>query len=202
MRPPPNYRPDRNPFSLAAPPAWWLRGVQRFDPDLVLIPSRCKPLFVLARRRRLSRALSSALDRKVRLDDPQHVGNTALCDAYGLVLVTTVFVHGDWTTANLQAMLDELRRRDTWQHGGPLDAAAQRKAEFEGGTTLARDLDAHDEAQRAAVDRRVREDVYHATGDAWRSRQARTGARVLNAGKPRRVIATPAPMPGHRLIGV
>jgi hypothetical protein len=207
MRPDPNYLADRNPFQLAKPPTWWLRGMYSFDPDLVLVPSRCKPVFVLARRRRLSRALGAILDRKLRIDDPQHTSNTALCDAYHLVAVTTIFVQGAWTTGNLQAMLDELRRRDTWTHGRPLDEAGQRAAVFEGGSQLAKDVDAHDERNRARINQQEREACYHATGDAWRSRQARTGSRVLNAGSPtprRGVIATPAPMPvpRGRLIGV
>src|SRR5580765_4141672 len=126
MRPEPNYLPDRNPFQLAKPPVWWLRGMARFDADLVLVPSRCKPLFVLARRRRLSRALGAVLERKLPLDDPQQTGHAVMCDGYGLVVVTTVFVHGAWTSSNLQAMLDELTRRDAWAHGGRLDAAGQR----------------------------------------------------------------------------
>lgn len=207
MRHLPNYLADRNPFALAKPPAWWLQGMSRFDPDLVLIPSRSKPLYVLARRRTLSRILDGVIGRKVRLDDPQHTSHTAMCDAYNVVMVTTLFVSGAWTSSNLQVFLDELTRRDTWKAGGPLDAAGQRQADFEGGSTLAKDIDAHDDAARAALNRREREKTWHATGDAWRSRQARTGSRVLNAGSPspqRGLIATPSPMPAPRgrLIGV
>jgi len=206
MRPLPNYVADRNPFHLAKPPTWWLSGMLRFDPDLVLIPSRCKPLFVLGRRRRLSQPLGAVIDRKLRLDDPAHTGHAAMCDAYGLVVVTTLFVAGDWTTSNLQVFLDELTRRDTWRRDGPLDESGQRAALFEGGSKLAKEIDDHDISERAKLDRNEREKTWHATGDAWRSRQARTGSRVLNAGSPspRGLIATPSPMPAPRgrLIGV
>jgi len=201
----PNYFADRNPFQLAKPPAWWLRGVYRFDPDLVLIPSRRQPLFVVARRRRLSRAIGAIVDRKLGLADPGNTLHSVMCDAYECVYVTTVMCTGAWTTGNLHVFLDELRRRDTWQDGGPLDEQAQRKALFEGGSALAKRIDAQDEADRARLNRQVRDDLYHATGDAWRSRQARVGERVLNAGRPTtriRRIATPKPLPVRPLIGV
>lgn len=178
----------------------------RFDPDLVLIPSRCKPLFVLGRRRRLSKPLGAVLDRKLRVDDPERTGHAAMCEVYDLVVVTTIFVAGGWTSSNLQAMLDELTRRDTWTRDGPLDEHGQRKAAFDGGSKLAKEIDAHDVAARDALNRRERDATWHVTGDAWRSRQARTGSRVLNAGSPspRGRIATPSPMPAPRgrLIGV
>lgn len=201
MRPDPNYRPDRNPFSLAKPPSWWLRGLYRFDPDLVLIPSRSKPVHILARRRRLSGPVAAAVDRRLGVVDPAHAFDSVMCDDYGCVVVTTIFAAGAWTTANLQVTLDELSRRDTWKHGGRLDAAQQRAALFEGGSALAKQIDAQDEADRAAINRQVRDDLYHASGDAWRSRQARTGARSkLTAGQPaqRGLIATPTPMPAAR----
>jgi hypothetical protein len=96
-------------------------------------------------------------------------------------------------------LCDALRRRDTWTHGGgPLDEAAQRAAIFEGGSALAKQIDADDEAATARTDAAVRADLYHATGDAWRSRQVRRGERILNAGRVDRRIAIPAPMPSRR----
>jgi hypothetical protein len=203
----PNYIADRNPFSLAAPPSWWLRGLAAFDPQLVIIPSRQKAVFILARRRTLSRALAALVDRKLGVDDPANVLPSRMCDAYNCVVVTTIICIGGWTSSNLQACLDELRRRDAWALDGPLDEAAQRKAAFEGGSHLTRAVDAHDDAARARLNRQVRDDCYHATGDAWRSRQARVGARVLNAGRPSTLqpsgrIATPKPMPTRRVTGV
>lgn len=201
-----NYRPDRNPFSLAKPPTWWLRGLWAFDPDLVIVPSRRKMLFVVGRRRRLSRGLDASADRQHVVDDPGHTLDGALCDTYGLVYVTSILCTGGWTEANLQAMIASLDRRDTWKYGGPLDEAAQRAALFEGGTRLAKQIDAQDDADRDRINRQEHDACWHATGDAWRSRQARRGERVLNAGpatrKPRRLIATPTPMPRRPLTGV
>lgn len=194
----PNYLADRNPFSLAKPPSWWLRGLYAYDPDLVLVPSRRQMLFLVARRRRLSRSIGAALDRKLAIADPENTLNSAVCDRYNLVFVTTLVCSGDWTEANLQIMIAALDRRDTWKHGGRLDEAGQKKAAFEGGSQLAKQVDAQDEAARQRINQQEREACWHAAGDAWRSRQARTGARVLNAG----LIATPKPMPVRRLIGV
>ncbi len=197
----PNYLADRNPFSLAKPPSWWLRGLAAFDPDLVLLPSRRSMVFVVARRRRLSRSIGAAVDRKLAIHDPENTLDSVLCDRYGLVYVTSLLCTAGWTSGNLAIFLGELTKRDTWAHGGPLDEAAQKKALFEGGTALADTLAAQDRAVRAQIDRQVHDDVYHTTGDGWRSKQAREGARILNAGRPS-LLATPKPMPGSRLIGV
>lgn len=198
----PNYLADRNPFSLAKPPSWWLRGLAAYDPDLVLVPSRRAMVFVVARRRRLSRSLGAAIDTKLAIADPENTRDGALCDRYGLVAVTTLVNTGDWTEQKLQIVIASLDRRDTWKHGGRLDEAGQKKALFEGGSALAKQIDADDEAARQRLNRQEREATWHATGDAWRSRQARLGQRVLNAGRPSTLIATPKPMPVRRLIGV
>jgi hypothetical protein len=157
---------------------------------------------VLARRRRLSKALSLslAMDRKIGLDDPANASVSRLCDDYGLVYVSTILMTGEWTSANLTVLLDELRRRDSWTATGgkPLDEASLKAALFEGGSALAAQVDADEAAARALVDQQVRADLHHASGDAWRSKQARRGERVLNAGRPDRRIATPAPMPSGR----
>lgn len=205
----PNYFPDRNPFSLAKPPSWWLRGLAVFDPDLVLVPARNKPVHLLARRRRLSRPLGAALERKIRMDDPSRSSASALCDAYNLVLVTTIVCTGAWTEANLQVTIEQLDRRDTWKHGGgPLTEDQQRAAAFEGGSKLAKQIDKDEIADKRRLNKHVRDDLYHATGDAWRSRQARLGERSKLTARPEAriqragLIATPRPMPTRPLIGV
>lgn len=203
-----NWIADRNPFSLAKPPSWWLRGLAVFDRDLVLLPSRRAMLFVLARRRRLSRSMGAAVDRKLAIADPSNTLDSALCDTHSLVYVTSIVCTGEWTQQNLALTLDTLKRRDTWTHpdGGRMTESEIRAAAFEGGSKLAKQLDRQDLDDRATIDREVRADLYHASGDAWRSRQARRGERVLNAGRPStltpRVLATPRPMPTGRLIGV
>jgi len=101
-----------------------------------------------------------------------------------------------WTEGFLQYVVGELIARDTWAvEGGPLTAQRLRAAMFEGGSKYGRLLDERDAADRRKIDREVRDDVYHATGDAWRSLQARTGERVLNAGPASRPSDTEAPTP-------
>jgi hypothetical protein len=62
---------------------------------------------------------------------------------------------------------------------------------FEGGSKYGEMLDEQDAAERRGIDREVHDDVYHATGDAWRSLQVAKGRLVLNAGKPSELPAAP-----------
>ena len=150
-----NYLP-LNP-KMAEPPAYVLQRLYDFDNMLVLFPSFAMPFYyVLARRRQLTAGLTDkALDASITHPD------TRACMAHGLVPVTMVFKHGpNW---NIDPVIEKLKRRDIWAHGGAAKAADT--------------LDAADERAEKKRKADVRDDMWNRAGDAWRSYQARTGQR-------------------------
>jgi hypothetical protein len=172
------YIPDLNPFNLERPPLWWQQGLFAFDHDLRILPSRRRPVHWLGRVQRFSRGLTGA----AIVDDQ---ADTAMLVQHELINVTWIASTDGWSEGFLTYVVGELIERDTWRiEGHPLTDADVRRAMFDGGTKYGRMLDERDAAERRKIDREVRDDVYHATGDAWRSLQARTGERVLNAGMP------------------
>lgn len=172
------YLADLNPFNLAAPPLWWQQGLWAFDADLRILPSRTRPVFHLARVQKYSRGLTGAA-----ITDDQR--DTAMFVRYELIPVTWIQSLEGWTEGFLQAVVGELMARDTWAvEGGPLTDDLIKQAMFDGGSKFGKALDQRDADERAAIDKEVKDDVYNATGDAWRSLQTRTGERILNAGRP------------------
>lgn len=150
------YIPDN--VKMEEPPAWFLQRFFDFDAMLVILPSRQRPFhYVIARRKQLSAGLTDrALEETVTDSD------TKMCLKYGVVPVTLMFKHGPvW---NADKILATLAARDLWAHGGA-DKAADA-------------LEAQEAAEKAATRAQVREDMYHRSGDAWRSYQLRTGAAV------------------------
>src|SRR5262245_21860168 len=178
------YVRDLNPFNLEPPPLWWQQGLWAFDADLRILPGRKKPVHWLARVKRYSKGLTGEA-----IDDDQN--DTAMFVRYDLVPVTWIGSTEGWTEGFLQYIVGELIARDTWAvEGGPLTEDATPKALFEGCSKYGVMLDERDADERRAINREVRDDVYHATGDAWRSLQSRTGERVLNAGRPSELPTT------------
>jgi hypothetical protein len=172
------YIPDLNPFNLEPPPLWWQQGLFAFDPDLRILPGRRRPVFHLARTRKYSRGLTGA----AIVDDQ---GDTAMFVRYDLVPVTWIASTEGWSEGFLTYIVGELIERDTWRiEGQPLTEDLIRQAMFEGGSKYGAALDQRDADEEARINADVRDMVYHATGDAWRSLQARTGERILNAGRP------------------
>jgi len=169
------YIPDLNPFQLVPPPLWWQQGLYAWDMDLRILPGRKKPVWWLARVQRLSRGLTGAA-----IVDDQN--DTAMFVHHGLIPVTWIASTDGWSEGFLQYIVGELMARDTWAVDGPMTEERLKAAMFEGGSRYGQQLDERDDDERAKINRDVRDDVYHATGDAWRSLQARTGERVLNAG--------------------
>ncbi len=190
-----NYHRDQNPFNLLAPPAWWLRGVAAFDPDLVFIPSRLRPVHLLCRRAgRFSKGAA-----------PLAIGHTLDADSklyveYGVLPVSWVDC-SNWSMGALTYLLDNLRARDTWYaEGQPLDEAAQQRAMFEGETKVSKHLDDRDKAAEDNIARENRENVWHASGEAWRYRQHLVGERVSSSGRATQddgSTGDPVGMPKH-----
>jgi len=189
------YVPDTNRFNLLAPPAWWVSGMTAFDPDLVLIPSRLRPVHLLCRRAgRFSKGAA-----------PLAIGHTLDADSklyveYGVLPVSWIACT-NWSMSALTALLDNLRSRDTWHVGGPLDEAEQQRAlaTGDGETKVSKALDDRDQAAEDKIARDNREMVWHASGEAWRYRQHLVGERIASAGRATvdGSAGSPAGMPKH-----
>lgn len=150
------YIPD-NP-RMETPPAFFLQRLHDYDGDLVILPSRYKPFaYVIARRRYYSAGLTDkALESTITQPD------TLMCLHYGLVPVCLMYKHGP--TWNPDTVLQSLMARDLWAHGG-----ADKVCDM---------LEQQEEDEKAKQRAATREDLWHRSGDAWRSYQARTGQRV------------------------
>lgn len=142
---------------METPPEYWLQRLYDFDADLVVFPSTHVPYaYVLARRAWRSGGLrGQALAEVITQPD------TRYCLTHNLVPVTMIYRTGlSW---NIDNIIAELERRDIWRAGG--------------GEKAADIADAADEQKRERIKKQTREDMWHRSGDAWRSYQARTGQR-------------------------
>ena len=162
------YIPDN--LRMETPPAWFLQAIHDYDAELVLFPSRYKPYaYVIARRSRLGRQglTQNAIVETITQPD------TIMVMQHGCVPICLMYKHGpQW---KVEGVLASLRARDLWRQGGAdkvADALEQ-------------------EEDRTVEDRRQakREELWHLSGDAWRSYQARTGQSV--AGHSRLGAANP-----------
>lgn len=167
----PNWLEGDNPFALPAPPAWWLQRLADFDDRLVLFPSHKSRAYLLARRRQHTAGLGD-----VAMLDNKHP-DTNFCYRHGLLPINMPLRPtgpAPWTATSLADVLAALRRRDTWAYtAGSQDASK-----------VGRLLDAVDDADAAherKEHRNLRDMFYHMGRDAWRSLQARIGARNKRA---------------------
>lgn len=152
-----NWIADENPFSLEQPPNWWLQRLSDFDPDLVVLPSRQKRQYRIARRARLSGGMS------VQTAAHNPAGDIAMLIKYTLVPVTTIVKTGP--TWEIDNVLNGLRARDIWRAGGA-DAMADKI-----------------EAEEAAAEQKRRDatkaDLQYRARDGYRTYKARTGQSTL-----------------------
>jgi len=162
---------------MATPPAFWLRQLYHFDPDLAVLPSRQRPYaYVLARKARRSFMATPAKLFRRETD-------TSMCHQYGYVPVSLIFQTGPvWSIDNL---LRDLRARDTWRD-----------------PQMAEKADALDVSDRAKLKRTIRDDMWHRAGDAWRSYQARTGQRTKLQAPVARSAGTGSPHVIQAAVGV
>ena len=143
---------------MAIPPAYWLQRLYDFDADLVVFPSIQVPFaYVLARKARRTGGMN--------IHDPafaQALPDTKFCIMRHLLPVTMIYRHStaSWSIDNI---LNELRARDIWAAGGA-DAYADQ-------------ADAADAQVKEKQKQAIKDDMYHRSGDGWRSYQARTGQR-------------------------
>src|SRR3990167_8475910 len=164
---------DTNRFKLERPPDWFLTGLTEHDAQLVIIPSRKRRQYLLCRRRQLTAGLGD-----VAMVDNKHP-DTNMCYGYGVLPIAplqwakTKTDAGLFTQQNLQSLIETLKVRDVWAHGGgPLTRNPDAVADA---------VDAADAARETALNRSIWESFYVRHRDAWRSLQARTGQRNQRA---------------------
>src|SRR3990167_4211104 len=164
---------DTNRFKLERPPDWFLTGLTEHDAQLVIIPSRKRRQYLLCRRRQLTAGLGD-----VAMVDNKHP-DTNMCYGYGVLpiaplrWVKTGTDTGQFTQKNLASLIETLKERDAWAHGGgPLAHNPD---------TVADAVDAADATRDAKLDHSIWESFYFRGRDAWRSLQARTGQRNRRA---------------------
>lgn len=186
-----NWIGDRNTFRLEEPPAWFMQALWDFDHQLVILPSRKKAEYLLARRRQLTAGMGDValMDNKAP--------DTYMCYTHGVIPIAPLRWKDNstrmWTQAALDSLLTELRGRDAWALGagpdGNPDAAWQA-------------VEAAEARQKQKDHRALREKFYQLGRDAYRSLQARTGQRNKRASdhhgvarntQTERVILTDAP---------
>ena len=187
----PNWIADTNRFNLPKPPQWVLTKFYEFDPMLVLIPSRFQRKYLLTRRRLHSAGLGD-----VAMLDNKHP-DTNMCVMHGVVPVFPIVSRSgafEFEEENVNQLLDELRRRDTWElTGGPggKDPDAAWKM-----------VEDHEAAVERKQHREMKEGFRYMARDAWRSIQARMGWRNkrshdgnrharVGAGEKRKIVSRP-----------
>lgn len=186
-----NWIADTNSFKLEEPPSWFMQALYDFDHQLVLLPSRKKAEYLLARRRSLTAGMGDVamLDNKAP--------DTYMCYTHGVIPIAPLRWKDNtakvWSQTALDSLLAELRSRDAWALGGGPGGdpdAAWKAVE-------------HTEALQERKEKRaLREHFYHLGRDAYRSLKARTGQRNKRASdyhgvardkQTGRVILTDAP---------
>lgn len=155
-----NFIQTENPFKLQTPPAWWLTMLSDYDAQLVVFPSKIRPVHILARRRRFSNAMAELAQM-----DQNIVKLSAGMDGDVLAKHNLIFVR--------ILMGDTVRRPNIFQWLRDHDITAQG-----GGENVARLIETEEENQRRKNRQTMIDNIDHRARDAWRSYQARTGRRA------------------------
>jgi hypothetical protein len=159
-----NWIPDTP--KLPAPPDWFLKQLWDLDDALVVLPSRARRAYILARRRNLSNRVPMLVKADYVLQRATRGNDADMLAHYNLVFVDVITganMHGTWSPL----IFDDLRARDIWRNGG---------AEKVNQTLLEQEQAAKNKKRAKWLD-----DLDHRSRDAWRSYQARTGQRNQHA---------------------
>lgn len=108
-----NYLCEANPFGLTSPPTWFLEEMWKYDPCLVIFPSKEEAVYRLARRVEHGAPLLTVMQKRP---------DTSMFWKHRLVPVTSImpspFVH--WSPL----LLKDLAERDIRRQGGYKKVAA------------------------------------------------------------------------------
>ncbi len=162
------------------PPAYFLQRLYDFDAMLVLMPSRDVPgAYVLGRRKQFGKGLTEE-----GLAGVYSKPDTRMAILNNAVPVCMVFRPIGTAGWNPDSLIQKLKARDIWEHGG-----AEKVADM---------LEAQEDAEKEATRAAIRDDMWNRSGAQWRSYQARTGAssnRFHERFKSKTQGDSPAPVP-------
>lgn len=152
-----NYIADNT--RMPVPSQYFLQRIYDFDSYLVILPSRVRAgAYVIGRRKQFSKGITEkAIDAQYGNPD------TTMCVMNGCVPVCMMFATG--ATWDPDKIIAKLKARDIWELGG-----ADKVADM---------LEAQEEAEKAALQKSIRDDLYNRSGAGWRTYQARTGQSTL-----------------------
>jgi hypothetical protein len=159
-----NWVPDNMRFPK--PPDWFLKQLWDLDDALVVLPSRSRRAYILARRRNLSNRVPLLVKADYQLQKRTRGNDADMLAEHNLVMVDVIQgtnMHGTWSPT----IFADLRARDIWRNGGA-EKINQQLLESEA-------------AERQRTRRKWLDDLDHRSRDAWRSYQARTGQRSKHA---------------------
>jgi hypothetical protein len=173
---PTNWIEDRNPFNLPQPPSQALKMLWDFDPLLVIVPSRVppplgeQPGYLLCRRA----VVSAGLGKEAVMENKHP--DTWMCVQNNLVPIAPLRWktkgNRSWTEKDMQGLIAELRSRDTWAVTGGRNGDVDALVDL---------IEGQEKAAEKKQRRDIRDSFYHRGRDAWRSMQARIGARSKRA---------------------
>lgn len=151
-----NFISTENPFALPPPPAWFLSSMFAYDPLLVIFPSKCAPLYRLARRTQTGRAQLNKIIRGIP-DSEVYLAHRLW--AWKSVEPQTKVLGNSW-----QKLLLEIPEYDQ-QRFGSANQVADR-------------LDAMDDEHDVAIDRDIQTELDARNHDAYILASATAGSRV------------------------
>ena len=153
-----------NPWGLAVPKESWLKPIQDFDADLRIYPSQKRAIYIVGRVARLSGGMS----HRTFKDIPGVHPDTKVLLTEKLVYVSYFLPMA--LTAESYNIVEQLRGRDQWLHGGGTGPdAADKVADL---------LDTRDATREAGLRQEVRNDGKLIHESARISLLYRTGGRV------------------------
>jgi hypothetical protein len=159
-----NFLCEENPFGLASPPNWFLEEMWKFDPCLVIFPSKEEAIYRMARRVEHGQAILTLV-----ADPARRRPDTTMFWKHRLVPVTSIlpspFVH--WSPV----LLKDLAERDIRRQGGYKKVADR--------------LDAEDEKREAQWSSGVEDGATIRARASWREQKWTRGESLdLGARKP------------------
>lgn len=165
---PGNYLDTANPFSLARPPASFLRDLFAYDPKLVIFPSRTEPVYRLSRR---------ASQAHPWLTFQKSHGDAQTCIEHRLSPLKAILPRPQWG----QTLINDIAACDVQRVGGGTAAAE----------LLEQQEQLEDRRQRLAQD----DECDARSHEAYRGLKAQTGQSVSMAyRKPEGVGALKNPL--------